>query len=384
MSADYSKKKNVELEELLKSRSLPHTGKKADLVARLQEYDAKQASTSSTARKLAATTAAAATTPSKPSTTATTVALEDEIDWEEDDNSVATPAIADTTNATATTDAPRSKASSTKVSTSAPSSGSALGAGGLGHISNSTAIPNQPAAVDPAQTKDLTVHLPKPTTIDPSKTKDLTVHPPTQLTISTTTEKQAAPPRTNFASNLPTTTVEDELERRAKRAARFGTGAVDSVSEPAKAEVANGDTPVAAAETATKAPMTSATKASAEADARKALERAKKFGTGDGVVKGLDEALPERGIKRGRNGGEDGGRGGKRGRRGDFHNGGAKRDEGAGGQRDVANRREGGGGKERGGRRNGGAAGGKGEMATLSQKDRAAAEARKKKFAAKA
>lgn len=38
--ADYAKKTVAELQEVLKSRSLPHTGKKADLVARLQEYDA--------------------------------------------------------------------------------------------------------------------------------------------------------------------------------------------------------------------------------------------------------------------------------------------------------------------------------------------------------
>lgn len=36
---DYSKKTVAELTEILKSRSLPHTGKKADLVARLNEAD---------------------------------------------------------------------------------------------------------------------------------------------------------------------------------------------------------------------------------------------------------------------------------------------------------------------------------------------------------
>lgn len=39
---DYSKKTNAELQEILKSRSLPHTGRKADLVARLNEADETQ------------------------------------------------------------------------------------------------------------------------------------------------------------------------------------------------------------------------------------------------------------------------------------------------------------------------------------------------------
>lgn len=42
MAIDYTKKKNFELETLLKARSLPHTGKKALLIARLQKYDAEK------------------------------------------------------------------------------------------------------------------------------------------------------------------------------------------------------------------------------------------------------------------------------------------------------------------------------------------------------
>lgn len=36
---DYAKKTVAELQEILKSRGLPHTGKKADLIARLNEAD---------------------------------------------------------------------------------------------------------------------------------------------------------------------------------------------------------------------------------------------------------------------------------------------------------------------------------------------------------
>lgn len=37
--SDYGKKTVAELQEILKGRSLPHTGKKAELVARLNEAD---------------------------------------------------------------------------------------------------------------------------------------------------------------------------------------------------------------------------------------------------------------------------------------------------------------------------------------------------------
>jgi SAP domain-containing ribonucleoprotein len=57
--SDYSKMKNADLEVLLKERGLPHSGKKADLVARLQEDDKKKASAA--------------------------VPEEDEIDWDLDD-----------------------------------------------------------------------------------------------------------------------------------------------------------------------------------------------------------------------------------------------------------------------------------------------------------
>lgn len=57
--SDYSKMKNADLEALLKERGLPHSGKKADLVARLQEDDKKKASAA--------------------------VPEEDEIDWDLDD-----------------------------------------------------------------------------------------------------------------------------------------------------------------------------------------------------------------------------------------------------------------------------------------------------------
>ncbi|KAK5154078.1 hypothetical protein LTR04_006061, partial [Oleoguttula sp. CCFEE 6159] len=78
--SDYTKLKNAELETLLKERSLPHTGKKADLVARLQESDSKKVSAETP------TTAAASSTTLAPA--------EDEIDWDDDDTTKATTAPA--------------------------------------------------------------------------------------------------------------------------------------------------------------------------------------------------------------------------------------------------------------------------------------------------
>lgn len=268
MSIDYTKKKNAELEDLLKSRSLPHTGKKAELIARLQQYDSDQAS-------------------AKPTTT-DAAGAEDEIDWEDD--------------AAATTD---------------PVGAAAIAAGGLVQPANPTAVPNQ--VVD----------------TDPSKTSDLTVNPPVtdnaKITESAPAETAAEPekPKVDFTAGLQSTDLENELAKRKARAAKFG---IQESNE----------------------------------DALKALERAKKFGTGSEgdkvAVKGLDQALPERGVKRGR--------------------GGDVREEGRQGKRSKARgggRNEGRNGRERSGTPKGGAkkaTGGRG----YSEADRAAAEKRKTRF----
>ncbi|KAL9102298.1 MAG: hypothetical protein Q9163_002543 [Psora crenata] len=249
MPADYTKKKNAELEELLKARSLPHTGKKADLVARLQQHDAAQ-------KQTAPSKSAAAT-------------REEEIDWGDD-------AAAATTETGA----------------------AAIAAGGVGAVTNPTAVPNQKVDVDPSKTDDLKVHPPAPSA--ESKTEDTT---------AASTEEPAKPPP-DFASGLQQTSVEDELAKRKKRAARFGIQETDE-------------------------------------EALKALERAKKFGTDAQAVTGLDQALPERSRKRGR--GEEEGR---------------RRD----GKRSRV--RESGEGKRE-----------KAPAAGLSDKDRLAAEARRKRFA---
>lgn len=258
MATDYSKKKNDELQDLLRARGLSHTGKKAELVARLQQHDADQAS--KPAKNANSSSKAAATT-----------GAEDEIDWEDD-------AIAASTEAGA----------------------AAIAAGGQTQPPNPTAVPNQAVDTDPSKTNDLSVDPPAATTSEDAAAADTSTKP--------------AP---DFSSNLPSTTVDSELEKRKKRAARFGL-------------------------------------AESNEDALKALERAKKFGTGTAGdkagVKGLDEALPEQRPKRGRGGDGVEGGGGRQGKRS----------------------------RVRGERDGGGAA--KASGAWMSEKDRAAAEARKRKF----
>ena len=122
--ADYAKKKNDELAALCKERGLAHTGKKADLVKRLEDYDASGG----------ASTAAA-----KP-------AIEDEIDWDDE------PAT-----------------ETAKAATTEPAA-DALAAGGVGvEFPNPQDVPNQIPAEDPAETDDLTVDPPAPEPKEPEK-----------------------------------------------------------------------------------------------------------------------------------------------------------------------------------------------------------------------
>jgi len=299
MATDYSKKTNAELVEILKSRNLAHTGKKAELVARIQEDDTKN-----NGGETAPATAPAAKTD----------VADDVIDWEDDD----VPAEG-----------------ATKPSTEAGAA--AIAAGGKGQVSNPAAVPNQKLDTDPAATDDLKVEA-----AGGEAGKDAAPEQTAEGAAAPAGEEgppdaaQEEKPTPNFAKGLPITELEEELKKRKARAEKFG------ITEESQAAIAQ---------------------------AEKNIERAKRFGTGADVdagvgVKGLDEALPqEKTRKRGRN--EDqGGRGGKRrnfGGRG--HR--PRRGGGQGGNRNKTN-----GGSE------------KPQQTQLSEQDRAALEARKKRFAA--
>ncbi|KAN0071114.1 hypothetical protein V8E54_010545 [Elaphomyces granulatus] len=255
---DYAKRTNADLIEILKSRSLPTTGKKAELVARLREDDAKRNAT-------------------LPSTTKTDTA-DDFIDWDDD--------------------APAEEAA--RPSTKADAA--AVAADGEEKAPSPVAVPDENPGINPATTNDLEVESKGPDPSEDSKAKDDTPVDATATTATaaatatatataTTTSPASAEetsqppekPQADYSIGLPSTELEAELKKRKARAEKFGI--------------------VKDTETAL-------------ADAEKAAQRAKRFGTGDegsGIgIKGLDEALPsERPRKRGR-GDEENRRGNKR------------------------------------------------------------------------
>ncbi|KAH1417599.1 hypothetical protein KXV70_000718 [Aspergillus fumigatus] len=300
MTTDYSKKTNAELVEILKSRSLPHTGKKAEMVARLQEDDQNKAK--------------AATAPA-PAPAAKTDAADDVIDWEDDD----VPA-----------------ADTTAVKPSTEAGAAAIAAGGKGAVANPVAVPNQKVDTDPATTNDLKVESKgaAPSAESGAQGHEGTEGAPVEAAPAAPAEEKPAP---DYSMGLPITEMEEELMKRKARAEKFG------ITEESKAAIA---------------------------EAEKQLERAKRFGTvvhptPAGGVKGLDEALPtEKSRKRGRGDNDQASRGGKRrdiGGRGKFRGKGR-------GNRNQNQRNEGNAGKTSG-------------QSNLSEKDRLAMEARKKRFA---
>ncbi|KAJ5467577.1 DNA-binding SAP [Penicillium sp. IBT 31633x] len=294
MATDYSKKTNAELVDILKTRSLPHTGKKADMVSRLQQDDESKSSDAPAAAPVAAKTDAP----------------EDVIDWDDE------PAE--------TTAAPSTEAGA-----------AAIAAGGKGTVPNPVAVPNQQLGEDPAVTDDL-------------KVESTGAAPETNTQPEAATEQK---PAVDYTRGLPQTDLEAELAKRKARAQKFGI-------------VEDDDT--------------------ALKEATKQLERAKRFGAGAEAgaapslgVSRLDQALTDERPNKRRNDSrnDQGGRGGK------------KRDTGRNRnrQRGDANRNRGDGGNNKTN------AGVKKPNATASSaprswsdKDQAAMEARKKRFAAAA
>ncbi|KAF2643311.1 hypothetical protein P280DRAFT_361581, partial [Massarina eburnea CBS 473.64] len=204
---NYDSQKVPDLKALLTERGLPTTGKKSDLIERLTKDDEKKTGAAPESSK---------------------IHPEDEIDWDDEDE----------TSAKAS---PEKKETKTAAATSEPDA--AAKAGGTGQPSNPQAVPNQIADIDPSTTDDLSV---KPST----EAKEGSAEPNPE-------EEKKEP--INYAKGIAGTNIEDEIEKRKKRAERFGI----TVKE----------------------------------DEAKLLERAKKFGT-TGPPKGLDEALPEQRERR--------------------------------------------------------------------------------------
>jgi len=176
MATDYSKKKNADLEALLKERNLPHTGKKAELIARLQADDGANP---------APTTTPAAAPPE-----------DDKIDWDDEAAPVSTEA------------GPKGEASKT---TSDPASG-------VFQVPNPTAVPNQ-IVDEETEPADVNV-LGAKQNIDPAAAV-ITAPAPTE----DEAEKKAAEPekpKVDFTRGLAASSADTEAEKRRKRAERFG------------------------------------------------------------------------------------------------------------------------------------------------------------------
>lgn len=140
-----------------------------------------------------------------------------------------------------------------------------------GAIGTSAAVPDSTVDSDPPKTTDS-----KDAGGDAPKPVEGAVG---QSTVAKSETVEA--PKPDFTMGIAKTDAEKEAEKRAARAKRFGIAETIEATE-----------------------------------AQKKMERAKKFGldTTEPVVKGLDEALPDRRAKRGREGKDDG-RGGRNAKR---------------------------------------------------------------------
>lgn len=282
--------KNADLEALLKGRGLPTGGKKADMVERLTKDDDDKKGTG-------ATEIAAAPAAPHP---------EDEIDWDDDEEAITTDAAKPATEST------------TGAATTIAN------AGGEGQIDNPQAVPNQVADIDPSKTDDLSVN-------GPGEQKE-------NASGNAATEDQKEPPP-DYTRGLAASSIDAEIEKRKKRAAKFGLNVEDD-------------------------------------EGLKKLERAKKFGE-SGALKELDEALPERerNRKRGRDTNDEGGRGRDKRRGGGGRFGGRR---GGHGPRDDDRRRDNRDSRTEDRNRS------DGRSNWMSEADRAKADERKKKWAASA
>ncbi|KAF2859039.1 hypothetical protein K470DRAFT_219897 [Piedraia hortae CBS 480.64] len=157
---DYAKKKNDDLIALCKARGLPHSGKKADFVKRLEAYDVAHEGDANTA--------------------------EDEIDWDE---------TAEAANAASTEPAAE-----------------AIEAGGVGEVKNPVQVPNQIVAEDAATTNDLIVAAAG----DPAPNGEAK---PAQ---EEKKEAEDEDDKANYTQGIAERTIDEEIEKRKARAKKFG------------------------------------------------------------------------------------------------------------------------------------------------------------------
>lgn len=176
--------KNADLESLLKERGLPHTGKKADMVARLEEDDKKKNN-------------------------------EDEIDWDDD---AADASAAPAAPAPVETAAPTAEETETAVDGNNPQ-----------------AVPNQEAAIDPAATNDLEVKQPEEGASETNGAAKVEEAPKIDYTsgiAATDIDKELEARRRRMERfNIKADEQDDaaaEAQKRLERAKKFGDAAPDT------------------------------------------------------------------------------------------------------------------------------------------------------------
>ena len=265
---DYAKVTVPKLRELLASRSLPTNGLKTDLIARLTASDA--AANSPKPASSSPSSAAAAPPPAAAAATTGRNAEEFHVDWEEPAHAAAPAAAPAATSAAATTPAPVPAQAHSR----APLAESQPAASKPVRKSIAALFDDPPKAGDPAAHPKTGNEPSSPSTVTsesaPPPPPPPPPHPASATAAAASSPAAAAPAAAaavsdsahQFAANLPTTSLDDEIARRRKRAARFGLSAQES-------------------------------------EALKALERKKRFGLhedelGDKKISGLDDALPER------------------------------------------------------------------------------------------
>ncbi|KAL4784411.1 hypothetical protein BJX76DRAFT_327314 [Aspergillus varians] len=163
MATDYAKKTNAELVEILKSRNLPHGGKKADMVSRLQEDDS-----------------------AKPAAPAQADTADDVIDWEDDDVTAADSTAAANPAEETAAPAPAVSAAPQTEETKTTDEAAQVAEAGQEGAEPAAGTTEEAAAAAPQQ--------------EPAEEK----------------------PAPNFSIGLSVTDLEEELKKRRARAEKFG------------------------------------------------------------------------------------------------------------------------------------------------------------------